>query len=132
MAGTIRVRTRGLDVLASRLTGIASSLPDAVGAELYREMVGVMFESQKIVPYEEGDLHDSGEVDRPETTGGKVAVRLHYGDATVDYALIQHENLDYHHPQGGQAKFLEVPLHAWAEGGPQEVVSRALRRAVRR
>lgn len=33
---------------------------------------------------------------------------------TVDqpYAQIQHENLDWQHPRGGQAKYLEVPLFA--------------------
>lgn len=132
MAGNIRVRTTGLDQLSARLNQLAQNLPDAVGQELYRDMVGVMFESQKIVPYEFGDLHDSGEVDRPEVTSTRASVKSHYGSATVDYALIQHENLEYHHPQGGQAKFYEVPFMAWAESGPRDVVERALRRAVRR
>lgn len=132
MAGDIRVRTAGLDRLAARLTGLAASLPDAVAAELYRDMVVVMAESQRIVPYDEGDLHDSGEVDRPEVGGGAVSVSLHYGSSTVDYALRQHEDLTLNHPNGGQAKFLETPLHAWTDDGPKDVAQRAIRRAVRR
>lgn len=39
----------------------------------------------------------------PETISGSV---------TVDqrYAHVQHENLSYRHPRGGQAKYLETPL----------------------
>jgi hypothetical protein len=131
MAGGITVRPVGLDRLTARLTGLASTLPDAVAAELYRDMVGVMFESQKIVPYEEGDLHDSGETDRPEINGGRVSVTLHYGGGNVDYALVQHEDLTLNHPNGGEAKFLESALHQWADDGPKAVANRALRRAAR-
>ena len=131
MAG-LRVSVTGLSAFTRRLGAVATKLPDAMAAELYRDMVGVMLESQKIVPYDEGDLHDSGETDRPEVDGGSVSVTLHYGSGSVDYALIQHENLEYHHPQGGQAKFLETPLHAWSDNGPKAVTERALRRVVRR
>lgn len=118
---------RSLDQLSLSLGALGAKLPGAVADALYREMVGVMFESQKIVPYDEGDLHDSGETDRPDINGGKVSVVLHYGGGNVDYALVQHERLDYRHPNGGQAKFLEQPLSAWTQGGPESVVKRALR-----
>jgi hypothetical protein len=29
---------------------------------------------------------------------------------------VQHENLEYHHPKGGSAKYLEIPLKAAADG----------------
>lgn len=127
MAGLMSVKVTGLPAFEARLQKLAGRLPAAMGESLYRDMVGVMLESQKIVPFEEGDLHDSGEVDRPEIDGGKASVSLHYGSATVNYALIQHENLTYHHPNGGSAKFLETPLHQWADAGPAAVVRRALR-----
>jgi hypothetical protein len=132
MAGDFRVRPVGLDRLTARLNRLAQNLPEAVGQELYRDMVGVMFESQKIVPYDEGDLHDSGETDRPEISGSSVSVSLHYGSATVDYALIQHEDLSLSHQQGGQAKFLSDPLFQWADDGPKDVAERAVNRAGRR
>jgi hypothetical protein len=99
---------------------------------MYRDLVGVMFESQKVVPYDEGDLHDSGETDRPQYEGDRVRVVLHYGGGNVDYAVIQHEDLTLNHPHGGQAKFLETALHAWADDGPRNVVISALRRVARR
>lgn len=131
MAGDIGVTITGLDQLTARLNQLAQQLPEAVGRELYRDMAGVMAESQQIVPVDTGALRDSGEVDRPETSGGNVSVSLHYGGGSVDYALIQHERLDYHHPNGGSAKFLEVPLHQWADAGPQAVVERAVRQVAR-
>jgi hypothetical protein len=132
MAGDFRVRPVGLDRLTARLNRLAQNLPEAMGQELYRDMVGVMFESQKIVPYDEGDLHDSGETDRPEISGSSVSVSLHYGSATVDYALIQHEDLTLRHQQGGEAKFLESALHQWSGNGPKDVAERAIQRAGRR
>jgi hypothetical protein len=121
------VQVVGLDRVLLSLGALSAKLPGAVADPLYRDMVVVMAESQKIVPYDEGDLHDSGETDRPEIDGGKVEVTLHYGGGSVDYALVQHERLDYRHPNGGQAKFLDQPLSAWTQGGPESVVRRALR-----
>lgn len=118
---------RSLDQLPLSLGALGAKLPGAVADTLYRDMVGVMFESQKIVPYDEGDLHDSGETDRPEVSGGKVSVDLHYGGGNVDYALIQHEDMTLHHPNGGQPKFLESVLHQWGSAGAESVVKRALR-----
>lgn len=53
-------------------------------------------------PVDTGDLRGSGfaEVNGNETTVGFTAV----------YALRQHEELQYNHPQGGEAKYLENPL----------------------
>lgn len=132
MAGDIRIKTVGLDRLTARLHGIAARLPEALGAELYRDMVGVMAKSQDIVPYDEGDLHDSGEVDRPEVDGSGARVVLHYGSASVPYALTQHENMEYAHPRGGEAKFLEKVLNAWTADGPEDVAARAIKRVARR
>lgn len=129
MATTVR----GLDRVLQKLRAIGDRLPQAAGDELYRDMVGVMFQSQAIVPFDEGDLHDSGEVDRPQVSGPTASVSLHYGSSSVDYALVQHEDLSLNHPNGGQAKFLETPLQDWASSdAPRQVVERALRRAVRR
>lgn len=118
---------RGVEQLALALGSIGARLPHLVAEALYRDMVGVMFESQKIVPFDEGDLHDSGEVDRPTVDAGRVGVVLHYGSTTVDYALVQHEDLTLSHPNGGQSKFLEQPLHQWADDGPAAVLRRAIR-----
>jgi hypothetical protein len=47
-----------------------------------------------------------------------------------DHAVIQHEALDFEHPHGGQAKYLEQPMHTERDvmlGLIAEPVRRALR-----
>ena len=74
-------------------------------------------------------IEETAKIRTPEKTGklkGSVKVRVSrdkrrpglYAQASAmnrgyDYALIQHENLSYNHPNGGQAKFLES---AFVEG----------------
>lgn len=80
--------------------------------------------SQVEVPVETGALRDSGtvSVERAELV------------AAVSYdgveAPVQHEMLNYHHPNGGKAKFLEQPLHATKGEGLAALAAR-IRRVTR-
>jgi hypothetical protein len=56
-----------------------------------------------------GTLRASGHVQPVEQRGGKTSVNLVYGGAAEDYAVVQHEELGYHH-NVGQAKYLESVL----------------------
>jgi hypothetical protein len=56
-----------------------------------------------------GTLRASGHVEPVEQRGGKTSVNLVYGGAAEAYAIVQHEELDYHH-NVGQAKYLESVL----------------------
>lgn len=75
---------------------------------------------------------------------GKVPIRDHAlqisGTTTVSgkqaavsyntpYAVVQHERLDFHHPKGGEAKYLEK---AFREGSAeaQEIIAGAVRSAL--
>lgn len=97
--------------------------------------------SQKVVPVESGRLRDSGRV----TTDGMEAA-VSYGredDAEIlgfdehdravgsspsaAYAQKQHEDMTLAHPNGGQAKYLEQPMHA-----EREAVAEILAETVRR
>lgn len=77
-------------------------------------------------PVDTGDLRGSGYANINNTTvakGTKDGVTL-IGSAlatdsdevvgevgfTAEYALVQHEDLSFNHPQGGQAKYLEQPF----------------------
>lgn len=73
----------------------------------------ILQDSQALVPVDTGALKSSGEViDQGDT------VIINYGDDSIgaggipsrEYALDQHENLSYYHPNGGQAKYLEEPF----------------------
>lgn len=82
----------------------------ALGGALYREGSEIIGVSQdQYAPVDVGVLRSSGFVDLPEYSGTHVSVQIGYGGAAEDYALVQHERLDFHHTVG-QAKYLERPM----------------------
>lgn len=65
-------------------------------------------ESQPLVPVDTGRLKNSGKV--VEISNGYSVVYSTENPTTgYNYAMIQHENLEYNH-EVGQAKYLEEPL----------------------
>jgi len=62
--------------------------------------------SQGIVPYKDGFLKGSGKV--KASPGRYPVVFVSYGNASVPYALMQHENTSFKHPGGKKAKYLEI------------------------
>lgn len=109
------------EVAAGALEGLARSAEDLAGR------------AQRLAPVDEGTLRGSVNVvlivngTRFEGTGARQqaanAARLYAKagqrvelDAEVSfntvYAARQHEELDWQHPKGGQAKYLEAPLLA--------------------
>lgn len=82
----------------------------------------IMDESRGEVPLLTGELRDSGFVEQ----AGPTRVALGYRDSK---AVPQHEKLDYHHPGGRKAKYLEDPWNA-ARRDVLDSVARAARRAV--
>lgn len=69
--------------------------------------------SQPLVPVDTGALRDSGKV----TPDGMSAHVSYEGIAEdgYDYGQRQHEDMQLHHPNGGQPKFLEQPLTSEAD-----------------
>jgi len=61
--------------------------------------------ANKIVPLDKGDLRKSGKYE-VIFKGSKVRGEVSYN---THYALIQHENLEFRHAPGRQAKYLEQP-----------------------
>lgn len=110
---------RGHKEVVSMLKKIAGRFPDRVAAAIYQEAQIEMTESKRRCPVSPlpaprgvvpGTLRDSGQVGRPERQGNNISVTLGYGGAAEDYAVVQHENLDFHHTTG-EAKFLESVLN---------------------
>lgn len=68
----------------------------------------LLAESAKQTPVREGILIGTGQVSvlDDHTTA------VHYN---TDYAIRQHEELTWRHPQGGKAKYLEDPLNSERE-----------------
>lgn len=82
--------------------------------------------AQRLAPVREGTLRGSGELDVHETAGGAEAV---VSFNTV-YAARQHEETEWEHPKGGQAKYLEQPLRESA-GSYQRLAKLELDAALR-
>ena len=67
----------------------------------YELMKEVFDESQRQVPVFSGNLRDSGSLNQ---FGTRITITY-----SAPYAAIQHENLNFKHPNGGKAKYLEDP-----------------------
>lgn len=104
----------GIEGLIKALSGLGDKALPALGAALYQEGEDIMRESsQNWVPVAAngGTLRGTGFVDLPKFALGSVSVRLHYGGGPArDYAVIQHENMEYNHRDGRRAKYLEGPF----------------------
>ncbi|MFF4989629.1 hypothetical protein ACFY19_20720 [Streptosporangium saharense] len=80
-------------------------------------------EAKKVVPLEEGTLADSG-VDTVDADSLTAAVSF-----DGPYAVRQHEELDYQHDAGRQAKYLEEP--ATTERGTMlDLIAAEIRRSL--
>lgn len=79
----------------AKLTEIERAARDAIQATAKK----VLRVSKALVPVDRGDLRKSGRVRVDGTT-----VTVSY---SAPHAFLQHERLDYKHPGGGQAKYLE-------------------------
>src|SRR5690348_18233675 len=69
--------------------------------------------SLPLVPVDTGEMKDSGKAE----TVGPLLVAVSYtrtGEDGFNVAAYQHENLALNHPNGGEAKFLERPMHSAA------------------
>ena len=70
--------------------------------------------SKQLAPLDTGNLRGSGfgEVkEESNETIGTVTFNAGADEYGMSYALIQHEDMSFHHPKGGQAKYLEQPLN---------------------
>ena len=63
--------------------------------------------SKQLAPLDTGDLRGAGEGDVKEV-GGEITGTVSFNKP---YAMVQHEDMTYIHPRGGQAKYLEQPLN---------------------
>jgi hypothetical protein len=71
--------------------------------------------TQEEVPVDTGALKASGRVE-PASEGLMIASVIAYGGDEVDYALIVHEDLEAHHPNG-KAKYVEGPVREEMSSG---------------
>jgi hypothetical protein len=98
MPMTVQSTWHGDKVKADEKKGAARGL--YLGAE------HVLEQTTPVVPLQEGTLMRSGVASSDE---GALQAAVSYD---TPYAVRQHEEMDYHHAAGRQAKYLETPLNA--------------------
>lgn len=90
---------------------LARLYPKAAAGALYKLGVAIIGDSLRRAPVEFGVLRASAYVSPPQGAGVEADVELGYG---TEYAVVQHERLDFRHPRGGEAKYLERAVYAVA------------------
>jgi hypothetical protein len=94
---------------------LAALEKEAAKRGLYLWAEEVLTRSGRLVPKQEGTLQDSGVAHRPGSAGlEEMQAAVSYD---TPYAVRQHEEMDYHHTEGRQAKYLETPLNASKDVG---------------
>lgn len=122
-----RVTVSGLSEASKHLTKFLRTV-EAVPTNILLEEAPRIEETAKIrTPEKTGKLKESVKVrvSRDKRRPGLYA-QASATNRGYNYALIQHENLSYNHPNGGQAKFLES---AFVEG--VERIERRIEQEVR-
>lgn len=107
------VGVTGGDQLIARLSTIPNAAEQGAldGMEQLAEGSFLPYVKEERVPFRLGNLRSSGAVWREEHR-----VNIEFGtpgSGAEEYAVEQHERLDYHHEFGGP-KYLETPLTEWA------------------
>lgn len=139
----------GLEALAINLRSMPKFARDAAGIEMSdiaHEIIDLA--RDEFVPKKTWALHDSGDADEylpdtvnnPEITEIKMwfgaplsekaktesGLAIAAGDIAgvkdpSEYAWIQHEDFNLHHPNGGMAKYLEIPFDLYKDSVPQRI-----------
>lgn len=108
---TIKVEIIGGKELAAMLASAGERAVPAIKQALSEEGQLAFRESQRLVPVDTGTLRRSGQILPPkENAQHNIELVMGYGGAAKAYALRQHEDLDYKHKEGKQAKYLEEPV----------------------
>jgi hypothetical protein len=112
----VQITIEGGTHLAKVLEAARQSGPGALMAALYQEAEDIMtVAKQDYVPVDTGALRASGFVEPPVGSGENASITLGFGSDAVGYAVLVHEDLTKRH-KVGQAKYLEIPLRAAAQG----------------
>ena len=120
----------GLRDMRRALDKAQSRQDKAAAAAMYEIQSRVIAEAQLRAPVDLGPLRASGVTLPPVRVGPTTTVIAGFGGAAAEYAIPQHERLDYSHTVG-EAKYLERPfLEMRPKMGAMMAV--AMRRALRR
>jgi lipoate-protein ligase A len=96
----------GIEVVLRNLGRIGQNVESNVKRAVQEVVLDLQGKAQQLAPIDEGHLRGSAN-NKVVVNRGKVVGTVRFNER---YALIQHEDLSFNHPKGGQAKYLEEPL----------------------
>ena len=114
---TVKSNWKGLKIKANERSGALQGLRK--GAE------HILEEATRIVPLQEGTLMRSGVVAVDET---QLRASITYD---TPYAVRQHEEMNYNHPLGRQAKYLETPMNSERDK-VMEIIAQEIKESLRK
>jgi hypothetical protein len=98
-------RLKGLREVQAAFDAKLKEIDGKVTPEALKEVAfDLLGKAVQLAPVDTGDLRGSGAVDIDENSNTATV------SFNTPYAVRQHEELEYRHPQGGQAKYLEQPF----------------------
>lgn len=115
----------GTAAIGAALGAVQDRIHDGGRVGLDRAASNVLNVSNQQVPHEEGTLELDGDY-KLDPQRLLAAIGYGIGAEAAEYAVPQHERLDYHHDSGRNAKFLENALNQTREQN-LEIVGQAIR-----
>lgn len=91
------------------LQKIKKNVNKVMAVALINEAVQVYQKSLRLVPKDTGLLQSTGKITH-FARAGRFHVSIRYGGRRAPYAVVQHENPDFHHDPPRQWKYLEKPF----------------------
>lgn len=112
----MNIKIDGMDELNALLSKMPASVNAAVQKELKTALLDLQGKAQELAPVDTGALRGSAKSDATINGFNQIGGYVSFDEP---YATRQHEELDYNHPKGGQAKYLQQPL----QGNIQKYIS---------
>lgn len=100
---------RGTAEVRAEIRRVAMYYPAGLATAIYKLGVAIMGDALPRTPVEFGVLRSSGYVGAPQGQGAHAQVEVGFG---TQYAIPQHERMDYKHPRGGGPKYLERAIES--------------------
>jgi hypothetical protein len=117
----------GAAQVVALLKKMMTTAPDEFGKAMMQETAIEAKECAKVTPTDKLYLQKSVHAVGPERKGSTIITAVVAGEpgsGAEEYAVVQHEDLDFHHDPPGQAKFIEQPLNQSAPYMAQRIAAR--------
>lgn len=106
---------------------VSKVVEQAVIAALQKCAADLQRKSAERAPIDTGDLRSNCSVSPLKRNGTEFYYTVGYD---LPYAITQHERLDFRHPRGGEAKYLEKPFEE-NKGLYEQYIGEAVRNALK-